>query len=204
MFIFIISVITVFIISFCFLKNKFWENRYLVLLICGCVALVATLITNFIVRGKFETKTEVILKKAIYTFYLPDSLFNDSAKSPIIKNWDYYSDYDAEDFFKNDKDTIHKQIPVNLIFYTVKKHMYIGNLMKKYVQWHWNYDFIYIAPSNSDSVAYLAKKKLIYDIPPNNWITGFSLPRISTINVLYVPPKEYATIPDSLIRKLPF
>ena len=78
MLIFTISVILVSFICLCFFKKNFWENRYLVLLICGCVALIATLITNFSVRGHLQTKTEILWNKPLDTFYLPANLFKDT------------------------------------------------------------------------------------------------------------------------------
>lgn len=172
MLIFIISVLLTSFICLCFFKKNFWENRYLVLLISGGVALVITLIVNFNIRGKLETKSVIIWKNDLHVFYVNDSLIvtkDSCAKSgvkitPVVKEYDYYNDHKAEEFFRN----------------------------------------VYIEKSINDSTAYMTKKKLIYDVKPNNWYSGFSMPRIKTIFVLYLPPIEYATIPDSLIHKAPF
>jgi hypothetical protein len=201
MFIFLISIAVTVIVSFCFFGKRFWENRYLVLLIIACVSLVSTLVANYAARGKLETKVEVLSKKPLHTFYIRDSLFADTLKTRLVKNWDFYKG--KASIFDNYKDTVNRQTPVTFIIYTKKKGMYVGHF-KKGVQSLEIFKNVYFAPSSADSVAYVCKKKLVYVVPPNNWLTGFSLPRISTVKILYVPPEEYALIPDSLIRKIPF
>ncbi len=208
MLIFIISVILTSIICLCFFKKNFWENRYLVLLISAGVALVATLVVNFSVRGKFQTKSEISWSNELYTFYVQDSLLKDSLKTPIIKDFDYYK-HDVEEFFLNKKDSVHKQIPVKVLFYTIKNKLYIGylktNNKKGCKQGYMQVDKdVCIVKSEADSISYYCEKKLIYDVKPNNWISGISLPRLKTINVFHIPPKYFATIPDSLINKPPF
>ena len=63
---------------------------------------------------------------------------------------------------------------------------------------------VYVAPSNSENIAYFAKQRQYYKKRSSKWVTDMSLPYIKTINCLYLPPSEYAAIPDSLIRELPF
>jgi hypothetical protein len=201
MFIFLLSIVVVVIISFCFFGKRFWENRYLILLIIGGVSLVLTIITNYAVRGKFETKSEVLYKKPIHNFYVQDSLFKGNSKTRIIENWKFVKYNDK--YFTNKKDKKHKQTPVTFIIYTHENKMYVA-VYKKGNKGLYYFDEIYFAPSPADTIAYVCKKTLVYDIPPTNWITGFSMPRVSAIKILYVPPKEYKLIPDSLIRKLPF
>jgi len=77
--IFILSIIIVSIISLCFYKKKFWENRYLVLLIISGVALVSTLTTNYAIRGSLGTDIETIWKYPIQVFSINDSLTTDSS-----------------------------------------------------------------------------------------------------------------------------
>jgi len=202
MFIFIISVLTVFFISLCFLKSKFWENRYLVLLICCGVALVATLTTNFIVRGHFPNKTEIVSERPLYTFYVQDSLLNDSIKFPYIKDWDYYRE-SAKNFYKNN-DSIHKQIPLIALFYVVKKDTFVGIFLEETRQAYFYLNKIFLAPSSSDSLAIVVEKRLSYDTKSSKWVSDLSLPCLSTITILYIPPREYAAIPKSFIRKIPF
>lgn len=205
MLIFIISVILTSIICLCFFKKNFWENRYLVLLISAGVALVATLIVNYSVRNKLGTKSVVEWNNQLYTFYVQDTLLKDSLKSPVINDFDYYRKHSADEFFLNKKDSVHKQIPVKVLFYTKGKDLFMGYFKKEGKQGYIQVDKdVCIVNSNSDSISYYCKKKLIYDVKPNNWITGFSLPRIKTIYVYYIPPKYFATIPDSLINKPEF
>lgn len=215
MLIFIISVLTVSFISLCFLKNKFWENRYLVLLIAGGVALIATLTTNFFVRGHLERKVETIWNKPLYTFYMPDSvlvnmfepmdsLCPEQIKMKFIIHYDWYDNHNGNEFWK---DTTKKQTPVKFVFFTEDKkgkNRYVGVFKSKTAQSYYDYNKLYIDSSSNDTLIYVTKKRLVYSIPPTNWLTGFSFPRIKTITTLYVPPSQYAMIPDSLIRKSPF
>ena len=202
---FILSFVTAVIISYCFFKSKFWENRYLVLLIGTGVALVATLVLNYSVRGHLQTKTEILWNKPMAVYYLPDSIYNIESKKTYLKNWDYYAEHKAKEFYK---DTTKKQIPVTIVLYTItkkSKQLYVGVMKKNGDQNYWQLDDdVYLTKSSADSVAYVSKKKLFYDIKPNNWINSISIPRINTITVLHIPPKEFALIPDSLIRKIPF
>lgn len=169
------------------------------------MALVATLTTNYIVRGHLDTKVVVESEKPIYPFYLQDSLFVDSLKTPLIKNWNYYG-YKAVNFIKNDKDSINKQTPVTMVFYTKKDDMFIGIFKKVDTQAYYSFDDVYIVPTDTGAFPCLTINELVYDIPKNseNWLTGFSMPRITTATILHVPQREYDMIPDSLIRKLPF
>lgn len=221
MLIFILSFIVTSIVSLCFFKSKFWENRYLVLFIGSGVALVATLTTNLFVRGHLERRTETIWTKPLYTIYLPDSLFlstisyidivgaNDSCattktQTSFLVNYDWYNDHAKEEFWK---DTTKYQRPVSIVLYTMDKkgkNRYFGVFKSKYKQANYGYNVTYVASSGNDTIAYVTKRKLVYSVPPSNWITGFSFPRIKTATVLYIPPNEYTLIPDSLIRKLPF
>ena len=137
-------------------------------------------------------------------YYLPDSIHNIELKNTYVENWDYYNKYNAKDFYK---DTTKKQVPVTIALYTMTKKnrsIYIGTMKKNGNQDWWLLNDVYLTKSSADSVAYVSKKKLSYDIKPNNWISGISIPRINTITILHIPPKEFALIPDSLIRKIPF
>jgi len=207
MFIFIISVILVTFISLCFYKGNFWENRYIVLLIVGGVALVATLTTNFIVRGHLQTKTELIRVNPLYTFYFPNSLLKDSLKAPFIKDFHFYSKHKASEFYRDKKDTLHLQRPLTVLIYAVEKDTVLGVFDSSTSQdsYYWGYNKeVYLAKSISDSISYTVKRKLVYDIKPNNWITGFSLPEIKTFTIIYVAGREYKLIPQKYIKKIPY
>ena len=210
---YIISVILVSFICLCFFKKNFWENRYIVLLISCGVALLATLAINFSVRGRLQTKTEITWVKPMKMFYVSTDLLIKNMphldslspeKSPIIKGYNYYGDHKSEEFLR---DTTKKQTPVTILFYQygkAKDVLWIGTFTNKGNQDFWRLDNVYLMKSSADSVAYACKKKQYYDVEPNNWITGFSIPRKSTITILHIPPKEYDMIPDSLIRPIPF
>lgn len=75
MLIFTLTVLLTTVISLCFFKKNFWSNRYLILLIIVGVSFIATLTTNYIVRNKLSTRSEIIWKKNIHLFYINDSSF---------------------------------------------------------------------------------------------------------------------------------
>ena len=215
MLIFILSFLLTVIVSLCFFKNKFWENRYLVLLIGSGVALIATLVTNFSIRGHLTTKTEIIWQKPIKQFFVADSLLADTI--PLIKNSKFDFNRESGGNYLH-KDTIHKQRIVSIILYDKEKYRKFGYIKcNNYTDFFFfinksNSPIAYIASSESNTLAYIVKKKLVYDVKPNNWYTGFCFPRIKRARIFYVPPKEYAAIveyikrfpQDSSIIKLPF
>lgn len=193
--IFIVSVIIVSIISLCFLKKRFWENRYLVLFISGCVALVATLSTNYATRGRLDTNVETIFNIPIQVMNFNDSLIDSSAFT-----------IDEELSFKDHLhagDTTVVSKYSHYMFYYGDEGLRVGfayddDLQSKYLK------NLYIAKSDTDTTGYFTKKRLRYADRNSKWIADFSLPHIKTIKCLYLPPTEYAMIPDSLIRELPF
>lgn len=202
---FIISFLAVIIISLCFTKKRFWEYRYIILTIGAGVALIATLTVNYTMRGKLPTKVETITQYDMSTFYIQDSLdyyiyCSDSVPNiNIIKNFDIY-DVDKEDLAL-DKNNKH-QIPVKFILSEKS-----GDVKLEFIyddsRYDFNIDDIYIEKSENDSTIYYTTRKLVYNID-NNWVTDLSMPRISTIKVVYLPPTQYAMIPDSLIRSAPY
>lgn len=202
---FIVSFIVGSFICLCFFKKNFWENRYLVLLINSGVALVATLIINFSVRGNLNTKTEIVYTKPLHVFYLPADLipkYGDSTGMHVIKDYNYYGKHNASEYYR---DTTKKQLPVTMLLYQPdKNNLYVGFFKRDGKQDYFNTDGVYFVRSSADSIAYVSKKKLYYDVKPRSWVTGFSLPRKSKITIMHIPPKEFDMIPDSLIRPLPF
>jgi len=221
--IFIISLVVVSFISLCFFKKKFWENRYLVLFISGCVALVATLTTNYATRGKLGTRVETVWEKPIYSFYVENALLLDSIAMVKNEDWSFMSDFvgstsdsiaflltridstvtDSGFVYVDSTEIIIMKSLTTLFFYNSDDMLKIG---------YWNgedkkkkvFDFVYIQPSEHDTISYFAKKRLFYDTKPNRWVAGFSLPHIKTVKCFYIPPTEYAMLPDSLIREMPF
>lgn len=225
MLIFVISFVLTAIISACFFKNKFWENRYLVLIIGAGVSLVATLVTNYSIRGNLQSKVETVKIIPLNPFYMPDSIIpahayvianyiSDTSNTSIdndtvpyqygaLMDYDWLDDHSKGEFFK---DSTKSQIPVTFVLYSDDKDgddKYWGVFRGNNSRDVYGYGSTYIECSK-DSLAYIVKKKLVYDIPPNNWITGFSFPSIKKITVLYFPKRDYDMIPDSLIRKSPF
>jgi hypothetical protein len=206
MLIFILSFVVTIIVSLCFFKSKFWENRYLVLLIGSGVALVATLTTNYIVRGKLATKTEIAWKTPIQFFYVNDSVLNVSDSISIFKDGKY--DFNEACACEFNRDTTKSQRKLSIVFFGSKPE----SPLVGYVNYKGKTNYsalkdIYIAPSESDTIAYMARKKLVYDVKPSNWISGFAFPRKMSYTCLYISPKEYAKLPQALrplLKKLPF
>lgn len=194
MYIFILSLLAVSFISLCFFKKKFWENRYLVLLITASVAIVVTLSSNYISRNKLGTNTENILKDDLMLIAYNSSLI-DSAFT--ITN-DKSLDLSEHEYSKNNKG---KRNSHYLLYYNG------GSLKIGYAingTWYSKYlSDVYIAPSTGKKLAYYSKEKRRYNKRSSKWIADISLPRIKTIRCFYLPPSEYAAIPDSLIRKIP-
>jgi len=170
------------------------------------VALVATLTANFVIRSKHHTKVEVTATSPLHRFYLQDSLLKvdtvTHVKQAFIKDWDYYHDHDAKEFYPNPKDS--NKVAITLLVYTNDDDTCFGVFNSATKQWYYSFDEVYLQPSSADTIAYQCSKKLVYDIPKNKWTAGLTQPRIMSITILYIPPTEYAKIPNSLIRKLPF
>ena len=186
-------------ISLCFFKKKFWENRYLVLLIISGVALVSTLTTNYAIRGSLGTDIETIWKYPIQVFSINDSLTTDSSLVTIDEELSF-SDHRVPK-----TDSTVSIIWTRVLIYGDKHEnlrkvgYYINDKRKnKYLE------KVYIAPSENNTTAYFAKRKLCYKNNESKWLANFSLPCIETMKCFYIPPVEYAMIPDSLIREIPF
>ncbi len=195
MWIFITAVLLVSFICLCFFKKKFWENRYLVLTISAGVALVATLATNYVMRGNYETKFKIVNTEQIQIMYLNDSM--------LVEDCAFTTDKELKrSAHVHDGDTtkIGRYSPY-LFYYNEGslKIMYASDNKYEYKYW----SDTYILPSNNDTLAYLTKERLVYDNKPNNWIADLSLPNLKTVWCFYLPPEHYATIPDTLIRELP-
>ena len=196
MWIFITALILVSLICLCFFKKKFWENRYLVLTISASVALVATLATNYVTRGKLDTRTEIVKTEQMQIMYLNDSLLKTDFAFTID------SEIDVTDHVHGGDTTLTGRYSPILFYYNGDddlKIMYAIDNDFKYRYWNKTY----ILPSDNDTVAYFTKQRVFYDNKPNKWVADFSLPTIKTIRCLYLPPEHYATIPDSLIREIP-
>ena len=194
--IFITSVLVFSFISLCFFKKKIWENRYLVLFISGCVALVATLTTNYATRGRLDTRVETISSYPIQVLSLDSSLI-DSTMFTLDKELKL-----SEHITSND--STHTPIySRHLFYYNGDGNLCVGYATEDDLKAK-TWKNIYIVPSNSDTVAYFGKVRQYYADRDSKWIADISLPYIKTIRCLYLPPTEYAMIPDSLIRELPF
>lgn len=199
MYIFLLSLAIVSIISLCFFKKRFWENRYLILLISALVALVATLTTNYATRGNLGTRVETIWQKPIQMFAVNDSFIINTI--PISND----EELDFIDHRTSLKDTCVSKTWTTILIHgdeseSLRRIGYYSNDDAKYKY----LENVYIAPSESDTVAYYVKKRLYYDNKPSKWLADFSLPYIKTIKCFYIPPTQYAALPDSIIRELPF
>ena len=192
MYIYILSILVVSFIALCFFKKRFWENRYLVLLLIGGVALVATLTTNFITRNNLGTELKTLSKLDIQSMPVNAALVDSSyfSKKPEMSLTEH-----LEDGSDN--------VSHYLLYYYGEDNLRIGYAFDGEPNYKYLKD-VYVAPSNSETVAYLAKQRQYYNKRSSKWVSNMSLPFIKTINCLYLPPSEFAAIPDSLIRELPF
>ena len=195
--IFITSVLVVSFISLCFFKKKFWENRYLVLFISGCVALVATLTTNYATRGKLDTRVETISSYPVQVMGFDKAVIDTNT---LILNKEL--SFDEEHLYNGDS-TITPTYSSHLFYYNNDDKLCVGYAVDDDLKAK-TWEDIYIVPSTSDTIAYFAKVRQYYADRDSKWIADISLPYIKTIRCLYLPPTEYAMIPDSLIRELPF
>lgn len=196
MFIFTTAIILVSFICLCFFKKKFWENRYLVLAISAGVALIATLATNYAIRGNFETERKVVKVEEMQIMYLIDSMLTNDCAFSITE------DGDVRDILHGGDSTKVGRYSPYTFYYNDDNDlriMYATDNDFKYVYW----DNTYILPSNNDTIAYFAKERVCYENEPNRWVANFSLPNVKTLRCIYLPPEHYASIPDSLIRKIP-
>lgn len=198
--IFILSILVVTFISMCFFKKKFWENRYLVLLIISGVALVATLTTNYATRGNLDKKVNTIWEKPMETLNINDSLVIDDFNLTIDKELELAFSQHLVD--KDDTITLTKNNHY-VLYYGTENHLKIGYRIDGKLKYKYLKD-VYIASSENESNADMVKFKQNYNPNTKYWIAGFSLPRVQTVECFYLPPSEYAAIPDSLIRTLPF
>ena len=218
--IFLLSIVAGAIIGKCFFKKNFWENRYIVLLFIIGIAFISILTTNYVVRSNTPIITEVIKEKELDVFYLDDSLFVDDTPLVFDDDWSFTSNKDnpypllmTEYSVYIDtatSDTIKTQRKsTNLMFYYMEnnddiwKLGYIHNNSRGYSYW----DYAYIISNNNDTIpASIKTIRQVYDKTAMNsrWVTPFSIPRIKQIKVFAIPPTQYAAIPDSLIRELPF
>jgi len=193
--IYILSILVVSFISLCFFKKRFWENRYLVLLLIGGVALVATLTTNLITRNKLGTRVAIVKKEDVRVFsvnqHLVDSTYISTGEAESLKGHLSATDTTAPSMYAR-----------HMFYYDDDENLRVGFSTEDKLHSKLLSD-LYIAPSQ-DTVGYFAKVRQYYNKRSDKWVANISLPFIKTVSCLYLPPSEYATIPDSLIRELPF
>jgi len=194
MYIFIISILVVSFIALCFYKKKFWENRYLVLIIGSLLALVITLSTNFVRRNELPTTYKTLWVKQIQAFHLHDSL--------LVADYSAYNDsslsYEDIIVHKNDS-VVNTKRPSHYLFYIndngfLRLRLYVDNetISKKPKN-------IYFGVSNDNRSAYIGKFRKKYSSENEKWISKSSLPPIETLTCVFLPKDELNAIPDSLI-----
>lgn len=194
MYVFILSVLLVSFISLCFFKKKFWENRYLVLLISGGVAVIVTLIINYATRNNIDNRIETVWNHPIQLMNLQNSLVDSS-----------FITMNNELSFKDHlyfEDTINTSIYSRYLFYYDDYRLRVGFAYNNDLKSK-NWNNVYITKSNIDTTAYFSKQRVFYGKRNSKWVRDISLPHIKTIKCLYLPSVEYAAIPDSLIKEFP-
>jgi hypothetical protein len=202
MYTFIASVILVTIISLCVFKNRFWENRFLILLFIAGTSLVGMVVMSFMLRNSLPHIVEVETSKQLIPFYIKDTqLLKDSIyMDTIVPNLGELNHNPKNSvFLKSENDTV-KQFKSHIIFYeygglhvgwnaddkkrvnrTKPKNIYFGVCDENP-----RYEFI----------------TLNYDVTKTNWIS--LLPTIKSIMVLYIPQMEYDVLSDEYKREIPF
>lgn len=193
MYTFILSFIIVGIISKCFFKKNFWENRYIVLLIGSIVALVATITINMITRNDLPKYGVIVKNYKIKSFYMPDTILNDTSnkKGIVLLN------YELQEIKSYGKDTAKMQTKVNFIIFKKKNNATAYVLLNNKI-----YDIksIYIDSTKSND-PYLTKMKIVYK-SNNKWSNDLGIPRLKNVLILNLPKKDFLTVPDTLINKL--
>ena len=188
--IFIISIVLGSIISLCFYGKRFWENRYLVLMIIAGLGLVSTLIFNYVTRNDLNKKIIITKKWDVDKIMLNDTTIDSSfiTTNKNLSKWKHISENDslgvdsAYHFFYYDKNDL------------VIAYFRNGRIEESKM------DNICIMESDSNDIAFSVRIKEKY-LSPNFWTFGSSLPRIRTIICLYLPSSDYKTIPDSIMNK---
>jgi len=196
MWIYVTSIIVVSIIAKCFFKKNFWEYRYIVLLLIGGVALVATIATNYATRGSLGTRVETVWEKPVQVMVFKDTLLRDDYAYTLNRELSCSDHLVGED---STATTRHS----HYLFYYNDGDGKVGYALDNDIKYEY-WSNLYIAESPVDTVAHLAKLKQKYNKRQSLWIDDASLPTLKTVKCLYLPPSEFAAIPDSLIRELPF
>ena len=201
MYTFILSTILVTIISLCIFKNRFWENRYLVLLIIAGTALVSMITINYAVRGGLPQRTVVMVSKDLIPFHyeIPnDTTYVDTI---VVPNLGELNNRPRNSNFI-EIDSI-KQIKSHIMLYEYESSLRVG----------WNADDKNRVNRNRINRLYFGvcnenpryeTRTLKYDARNNMWLVGFSLPEIATINVLYIPQHEYDVLSEEYKQEIPF
>lgn len=185
-----IILLTVFI-SFCFFKKNIWQYRYLILIIIASASFVSTVATNLISRGSLDTYTKVVSESKIESFYLKEETLNDAL----------ISKHPSKRFAFHAGNVKSKLSSYHFFYYGDGGTLRVGYSIKGVGNYQ-DVDDVYIVPSKT--IRAIRKVRKDYKIRDSKWTTDYSIPRIGTIKVLYIPVEEYEAIPDSLIRELPF
>lgn len=187
MYTFILTIVVVSFISACFFKNKFWENRYIVLAIIAGVALIATLSINYVTRNDNPKVTKIIWVKDAQQLNLEGSLVDTNFVATV--------DSLNLDDFESKKDTVQNYYIVyndgngNRIGFAYDDELDSKSLNN-----------IIIRESDSDK-SYYTKEKLLYGHRDNPWVVDISLPRVKTYRCYYVPHDDYVKLKSTGLVK---
>jgi hypothetical protein len=190
MYTFILSTIIVTIISLCVFKNRFWENRIIILLIIAIVSFLTTTTLGFILRKTLPIKTEVISSEVLNELTTCDSI---SVVTSIPK---------VSDFIKQHEDSC-VIVKSHSILFTYKKNQRIGwipDTTKLKNEIHYVYvknSYFRVCNDNPR----IEKILITHDTSKNKWITDLTLPSIRTIFIIYLPQDEYDLLSDEHKRK---
>lgn len=192
MLIFFITLLVVSIISYCFLKNEFWENRFVVIFITVIVATIGNVIVSMSLKSTFPHEVYKHDSDELITMYVNDSIFTDSTlytdsndvvigdtlQSNALKKCDvllHDSGEGTKVFYKNSDEDVNS-LKISEVYFKL----------------------------SSDTVPTIRKHDLNYCVDDNIWV-DFSL--YTTIDEYYeisLSKDQYEQIPDSLINEKPY
>jgi len=204
---FILSILLTALISLCFYKKTFWENRFKILLIGSGVALIATLTVNYIVRPHLPEVTSIRSSNSMQALYVDVQSF-DSLSTKFLKFNDFnITEYTYKSFDKSKTKTVVKKMSHVLLSRAIDKKdttmyiNYISNILGYPTKVRNACSDVHFAKS-VDENAYIINLRVAKKTN-SMWITEFSIPAKNVNYVIVLPAREYNLIPEKYKHDLP-
>lgn len=200
--IFILAFLATAFISLCFFKQRFWENRFIVLAIGAGVAFIATLTTNYVVKDKSNIKSEIIWSIPLHNLAMDSTKISNGL--PLIENLDdFQSTLSETDSIKtyNYPFLIHRRkegesIRVSYFFKKEEDSTTTNGTI--------SLSKVYFLPNTVDTLSYFRKVKINYNVESSKWRSNLGLPRLKTMYCFFVQPEMFESLPDSVKQELPY